>query len=309
MSVQLRASAIEFYMGEMYDLLNDKMPLAWMPDGAPVGKQSVEIKKVSDLAAFLDTVAANRTMSGTKMNSGSSRSHCALTLTLAECGADPEKDDDWFYLSRSLTLLDMAGSERPDKAGTERVGGNKFIDLLYGMAQGKKLTKAEQQGMEGSCINFELSAIKSEIVKATEQNQKKKKYQNNCFPGTALTRYIGRCLVGQSWLTAIVCLSQSPQNGWETWFSCEYGEGLAKLQAPVRKSKVENAEALEERLTAEKAKAKKIFEATPEKGSATSKYYALRQATLNQVTEELQQVQEMLAAARAHGSSTDAVAS
>merc|ERR1712113_1229250 len=117
--------------------LNDKAPLAWMPDGAPVGRHSVEIKKVSDLAAFLDTVAANRTMSGTKMNSGSSRSHCALTLTLAECGADPEKDDDWFYLSRSLTLLDMAG--------TERVGGNKIVELLYSMSQGKKLTKAEQQ--------------------------------------------------------------------------------------------------------------------------------------------------------------------
>jgi len=301
MSAQLRASAIEFYLGEMYDLLNGKTPLAWMPDGAPVGKHSVEIKKVSDLAPFLDTVAANRTMSGTKMNSGSSRSHCALILTLAECGADPEKDE-FLYLSRSLTLLDMAGSERPGKAGTERVGADKMIELLYGMAAGKKLTKAEQQGMEGSCINFELSAIKSEIVKATEQNQKKKKYQNNCFPGTALTRYIGRCLVGQSWLTAIVCLSQSPQNGWETWFSCEYGEGLAKLQAPVRKSKLENADRLEERLTAEKAKAKTVFEATPEKGSAMSKYYSLRQATLNQVTEELQEVQQLLAAARADGS-------
>merc|ERR1712039_56699 len=161
MSMQLRASAIEFYLGQMYDLLNDKMPLAWLPDGAPVGKSSVEIKKVSDLAPFLDTVAANRTMSGTKMNSGSSRSHCALILTLAECGADPEKDDDWFYLSRSLTLLDMAGSERPDKAGTERVSGNKMVEMLYGLGQGKKLTKAEQQGMEGSCINFELSTIKS----------------------------------------------------------------------------------------------------------------------------------------------------
>merc|ERR1712228_464982 len=139
------------------------------------------------------------------------------------------------------------------------------------MAAGKKYKKEEQQGLEGSCINFELSAIKSEITKATEQNQKKKmKYVNNCFPGTALTRYIGRCLVGQSWLSAIVCLSQSPQNGWETWFSCEYGEGLAKLQAPVRKVKVENALALEERLTAEKAKAKKTFDATPQKGGAAS---------------------------------------
>lgn len=309
MSAQLRASAIEFYLGEMYDLLNDKAPLAWMPDGAPVGKHSVEIKKISDLASFLDTVAANRTMSGTKMNSGSSRSHCALILTLADCGSDPEKDDEFFYLSRSLTLLDMAGSERPDKAGTERVGSGRMVEILYAMAAGNKPTKKEMQGLEGSCINFELSSIKTEIAKATEQNQRKKKYQNNCFPGTALTRYIGRCLVGQSWLSAIVCLSQSPQNGWETWFSCEYGEGLAKLQAPVRKAKYENADALEERLTAEKAKAKQLFEATPEEGSAASRYYGLRQATLNQVTEQLQEVQELLVAARAHGSSTEPAAS
>merc|ERR1711933_466870 len=173
------------------------------------------------------------------------------------------------------------------------------MELMMQRYQGKTLTKAEQQGMEGAVINGELSAIKSEIAKATEQNQKKKKYQNNCWPTTALTRYIGRCLVGQSWLTAIVCLSQSPQNGWETWFSCEYGEGLAKLLAPVRKSKVENADTLEERLTAEKAKAKKVFEATPEKGSPSSKYYGLRQATFNQVTEELSEVQNLLASARA----------
>merc|ERR1711972_709093 len=155
----------------------------------------------------------------------------------------------------------MAGSERPDKAGTERVGSNQMIEWLY---SGKKLTKDEQQGMEGLMINFELSAIKSEITKATEENQRKTKYKNNCFPETPLTRYIGRCLVGQAWLTSIVCLSQSPQNGWETWFSCEYGKGLAKLQAPVRKAKVQDATALEKTLTAAAAKAKTVFEGTPE---------------------------------------------
>jgi len=35
---------------------------------------------------FLDMVAKNRTMSATKMNAGSSRSHCALILELFESG-------------------------------------------------------------------------------------------------------------------------------------------------------------------------------------------------------------------------------
>lgn len=295
MGVTLRASAIEFYMGEANDLLNDRKPLMFLPDGSPVGAADVQINKVSDLAPFLDTVAKNRTMSGTKMNSGSSRSHCALILTLAECGNDPGKED-LFYLKRSLTLMDMAGSERPDKAGTERMSGNAIVELLY---SGRKPTKAEQQGMEGAMINFELSAIKSEIAKATDENQKKTKYKNNAFPETPLTRYIGRCLVGQAWLTSIVCLSQSPQNGWETWFSCEYGKGLAMLQAPLRKVKVGDAGKLEKELTAAVAKAKKVFESTPEKGSASSKYYELRMATFHSLSEELALVQELIAQARA----------
>jgi hypothetical protein len=30
-------------------------------------------------------------------------------------------------------------------------------------------------------------------------------------------------------MNMIICLSQAPQNGWETWFSLNYGADLAKL--------------------------------------------------------------------------------
>eukprot|EP00928_Gymnodinium_smaydae_P074260 TRINITY_DN57327_c0_g1_i1.p1 TRINITY_DN57327_c0_g1~~TRINITY_DN57327_c0_g1_i1.p1 ORF type:complete len:413 (+),score=57.69 TRINITY_DN57327_c0_g1_i1:46-1239(+) len=121
--VTLHASAIEFYMGTANDLLAGKgVPLLMLPDGTPVGLSSVEITKVSDLAPFLEQVYSNRTTSGTKMNSGSSRSHCALQLTLAECCR--EEGEGFFYFRRSLTLMDMAGSERPDKAGTQRMTTN-----------------------------------------------------------------------------------------------------------------------------------------------------------------------------------------
>lgn len=36
-------------------------------------------------------------------------------------------------------------------------------------------------------------------------------------------------------MTMMVCLSQAPQNGWETWFSLQYGTGLANLCTNIDK--------------------------------------------------------------------------
>merc|ERR1712217_5197 len=109
--------------------------------------------------------------------------------------------------------------------------------------------------MEGGMINAELTALKDEISIATAQNLGKHKYKNKCFGAHPLLRMIGRCFAGQCWMNAVVCLSQSPQNGWETWFSCRYGEGLAKLQSPLKKVKLEDAEKVRKNLATETAKA------------------------------------------------------
>merc|ERR1719160_1353649 len=100
-------------------------------------------------------------------------------------------------------------------------------------------------------------------MQAGEANKTKKKWKNNAFPGLPILRYIGRCLTGQAYLTAIVCISQSPQNGWETWFSCGYGQGLAKLQAPLKKVKPQEAEYLRAKLKDDVEKAKKQLDSTP----------------------------------------------
>merc|ERR1712110_123658 len=86
----LRAYAVEFYLFQAYDLVGGREPLNMTPNGEPIGPNFVEISRVSDLAPFLDMVAANRTMSATKMNAGSSRSHCALILELFDAGATKE---------------------------------------------------------------------------------------------------------------------------------------------------------------------------------------------------------------------------
>merc|ERR1712110_1254699 len=111
--------------------------------------------------------------------------------------------------------------------------------------------------------NYELSGLKTEIEKASEQNCGKKKYVNNCFGNNPFLRMLGRSLVGELWMNSIICISQSPQNGWETWFSCEYGKGLAKLQAPLKKVKPQEVGPLKKKLQDDVKKAEKHLASTP----------------------------------------------
>ena len=112
--------------------------------------------------------------------------------------------------------------------------------------QGKELSSA----LQGFMINNELTAITSAFARATELWAKGKPYK----PQTALVPqavwYLGGCATGHSRLAVVVCISQSPQNGWETWFSCTWGNNVAKLRAPCHKQKPAN-------LTKETAKAAK----------------------------------------------------
>ena len=45
---------------------------------------------------------------------------------------------------------------------------------------------------------------------------------------------------GDALMTMIINLSQAPCNGWETWFSLNYGRNLSKLEINVKKVKPEN---------------------------------------------------------------------
>ena len=62
------------------------------------------------LAEFLQRVYGNRNVAATAMNDGSSRSHCAITLTLMTLDqADKFKQTEF-------SIVDLAGAERPTKA-------------------------------------------------------------------------------------------------------------------------------------------------------------------------------------------------
>merc|ERR1719238_98464 len=154
----------------------------------------------------------------------------------------------------------MAGSERTSKTGAAFVAPTEVAKL---MSSSKKITPEQQQGMEGGMINFELTLLATEVVNATEAHKNKRRYIKP--KGTSTTdamRFIGRCLDGNAQPGMIVCISQSPQHGWETWFSCTYGEKLAALKSPLKKMKLKNLD--KELKAAEKnvAKARKAVEDT-----------------------------------------------
>jgi len=184
----------------------------------------------------------------------------------------------------------MAGSERPGKTGGERLGIDGVARLMMKEAAGGKIKPEERMGMEACVINSELTGLKTEIEKAAKLNTGKRKYVNNAFGNDPFLRMMGRSLVGELWMNAIVCISQSPQNGWETWFSCGYGQGLSKLQAPLKKVKPIEADKLKKKLADDLAKAKKQFESTPEPstGKPASKWWPLRKAVAKQAADDFE---------------------
>merc|ERR1712061_705525 len=107
-------------------------------------------------------------MAKTKMNAGSSRSHCALILTLHQCDHKMGK-----YVNTTFTVVDMAGSERTSKTGADAVTPTMITTM---MSSGKKLSAEQQMGAEGGLINYELTLFATEVQTATGQHQKKKRY-------------------------------------------------------------------------------------------------------------------------------------
>lgn len=266
----LTASAVEFYIGQSFDLLGDKVTVELDLAGEPIGLREERIEKVSDLVPFLDRVNSSRTMASTRMNEGSSRSHCALILTLY--ATDHKKNE----LNRTtFTVVDLAGSERASKTGGEVIAPHAILGLL----RQAKITQAQRTGMEGGMINFELSLLATEVEKATDCHQRKRRYvQPRGSTTTETLKFLGRSLSGECLMCMIVCISQAAQNGWETWFSCGYGESLAKLKAPLKKQKILK---MDKAVTAaEKALAKKTKEVedTRRGGAGRQKFVPIREA-------------------------------
>ena len=273
----LQASAIEFYLMQCFDLLTDtsgKVPCCLDNDShEPVGQNRIELSSMEDLFTVIDKIDKNRTTAGTKMNEASSRGHCALILSLYQI--DMESEQREVYCT-NFHIVDLAGAERPNKSGVERFSGTEALMELF--AKSDKLGEVNP-GAQALLINFELSGILSEIRSATV-NFKKRGYHNPPLqlisPGM---QYLSACFDGRSLLGLFICLSQAPQNGWETWFSMEkFGSGMAKLRAPAIAVKGVPIDVMMKNVEKNYAKFKTDLDGTPEFGSPKSKYYAYKKA-------------------------------
>jgi hypothetical protein len=96
------------------------------------------------------------------MNLGSSRSHAALILTL-------HQEIDGMYQKTKFHLVDLAGAERPDKTGGQRMSA---LEAFINLASGKKV----DPGVQGTIINYSLSELATSIRVATDANAKGKTY-------------------------------------------------------------------------------------------------------------------------------------
>lgn len=128
-------------------------------------------------------------------------------------------------------VVDLAGAERPSKAGQ---GEDVSSDATGGWAA-HQVMKGETIAVfeEGLLINCTLFELRKEVKLVTGLHKSNKPHRAPRQLGMPLTKCLGKCIDGRALLAMIVCVSQAPQCGWETWILMNYGNDLASLCTPV----------------------------------------------------------------------------
>lgn len=163
-------------------------------------------------------------------HSGSSRSHCALILTLIKT------DENGEMRKATFTLMDLAGTERPSKTTEQnREQNTAVIAALFGSGRDSDICMDLSVEDQGKMINFELFELGKEVNLATNKHRRRLPYKAPTQNTTDFIKYCGNLLNGSCMCKMMICLSQAPQCGWETWWSLQYGTDLSKLKVPVVK--------------------------------------------------------------------------
>lgn len=227
----LLASAVEFYCGTAFDLNSDpngKSEVTIDGNANLFGTRSKEITSTRQLKRWIMRMYANRTTAATNMNAASSRSHCAFVLTLHQLTGEDT------YMKTTFSLVDMAGSERSSKTGVARATPDEVkAELAQAFAAGAP--ERISVGVQGFLINFELSFVATEIMRATDRHEKGMPYKAAKEASTSASYYLSACCDGRARLAACVTVSQSPQHGGETWFSLRYAQQLAACRVPLKR--------------------------------------------------------------------------
>ena len=275
MSFTFTATVIELYMFQVYDLLNDKKVIPTAPGEFDFkGITVMKISNLNDVAELARTVMSKRRSSSTNVNDSSSRSHCIATLNLVTVSKNGTGVTGQQQVRKnSFTFADLSGSERVSKTGFE---------------------KAQQGGFEGICINYELYQMGMTIDQIVtqqkiERNGKVRKKIKNNF--SMLANIISGALDGASFCNMVICLSQSDNNGSESWSSLNFGARMAKLRpkCPVGskwEDLVKKIEILEKDLGENERAIQSIHSSNP--------YYPKREARIKMLSEELEFLRSVL---------------
>ena len=125
---------------------------------------------------------------------------------------------------------------------------------------------------------------------------------------TDFIRFVSSCMEGRTRLGMIICCSQAPSNGGETWFSLNMGKGMAQLCAPLSKQPVKDISWFEKKAKKQLATVQKKLAKTPK----DHMYYSLRVAELAAATNNLEllaKIQTMYADKAATAPKPDATSS
>mmetsp|Transcript_118928 Transcript_118928/g.296757 ORF Transcript_118928/g.296757 Transcript_118928/m.296757 type:complete len:435 (-) Transcript_118928:274-1578(-) len=226
----LLLSAIEFYAFMAFDLADKAgKQMCTFRGSQVVGNTYMKCDSPAILKEFLERVYSNRKVVATRMNEGSSRSHCVIILTLMTLNESTQS-----FKQTSFAIVDLAGAERPEKALGERMTKDQ---AMLEMVKYMRTPSADMSpGLQGFIINFELHSLLSEVVAATIAHKAGRRYVAT-WRGAGASAYFGGALSGEARLACLICLSQSPQNGWETWFSiAQYGRQIAELKTRLIKN-------------------------------------------------------------------------
>ena len=295
---KLALSAIEFYCFAAWDLNADVRNLVTATPGGDIfGHRSTEISSVDEIAPFIERVYGNRKVSKTKMNAGSSRSHVCIILTLYQ--VDKASSD---FSETTFSIVDLAGSERPGKTGAERV------DALTASMEAKKALETGKDlstGAQGSLINMELTLLTTAFSVAAESWQKGRAFKPQTDWAPTLW-YLTGCCTGKARLGVVVAISQSPQNGWETWFSCTWGASIAKLKAPCIKQTPVNVSKAAKTTAKELEAAEAALAKTDPTSRSGAKFYAFRQGMVAYCQQRLEYLTTLQAAAGSDATGVEA---
>lgn len=297
----LEAQAIEFYMFTCHDLLNRRKEVQLNENLEPAGIESMNIATMDCLWLFLDKIISQRQSQGTRMNqessshSGSSRSHCAVIFTLRQVNKESGE-----YIKTRLHMVDLAGAERPVKNGEERQSVAEALIHYYYTDKTKSSKKRSGNivASQAAVINYELAELGKEVTRATDIHRKRKPYKPPLQVCTAAIQYLAGRFNGSFKIGMMICLSQAPNCGWETWFSLQYGIDLSKLYTPAKlntkpSSSIGSLDTIMKDASSHLQDAKVALKNTPKVNAPASKYYPRRYKKVLELQREVKALEHL----------------